>query len=421
MQTVAVVGTGIAGMGIAAFLQPFFRLTVFEKADYVGGHTNTVNVDEDGVSIPIDTGFMVFNKVTYPLLCRLFERLNVPIKKTTMSFSVRHSPSGLEYCGSGLNGLFRQRKNLLSLPFIKMLLSINRFNTDALEILGDARYERITIAELVEARGYGKDFFDKYLVPMSAAVWSTPPDLMAQFPAQTLIRFFHNHGFLGLNTQHQWYTVVGGSETYKQKLIAPFKDRIRLSQRIKHIRRLNPGFVLVHEDGREEIFDKVILACHADEALALLEKPTEEERRLLSRFAYQRNEILLHSDSRVMPQIRDVWSSWNYRIEVDGRGRSHPSTIYWMNELQGCSQKKNYFISLNDPALIDEKHVLKSITYHHPLFDRGAVQAQRELPRLNRSGSGMYFCGSYFRYGFHEDAFGSAADLAQEILGRDPW
>lgn len=421
MQTVAIIGTGIAGMGVAAFLQPHFDLTLYEKSDYVGGHTNTVTVDEDGRRVPIDTGFMVFNKVTYPLLCRLFDRLDVPIKKTTMSFSVRHSPSGLEYCGSGLNGLFRQRRNLLNIPFMKMLLNINRFNSEAVEVLADPRYEHWTISDLVEARGYGQDFYHKYLVPMSAAVWSTPPELMAQFPAQTLIRFFHNHGFLGLNTQHQWYTVVGGSETYKQRLIAPYQDRIRLKQNIKAVRRLEQGIAILHADGREERFDKVVFACHADEALALLENPTTDEKRLLSRFRYQRNAILLHSDSRVMPEIRDIWSSWNYRIEVDPEGRMQPSTIYWMNELQGCSQKKNYFVSLNDPELIDRRQVMKSIIYHHPLFDQGAIDAQRELPRLNRNGGGIYFCGSYFRYGFHEDAFGSAVDLAQEILRRDPW
>jgi len=421
MQTVAVIGTGIAGMGISHFLQRDFDISLYEKADYVGGHTHTVYVEEEGRQVPIDTGFMVFNHVTYPHLCRLFERLNVPTTKTCMSFSVRHSGSNLEYSGTGLNGLFHQRKNLLNLPFIKMLLNINRFNSDAVQILKDPRYDTWTIADLVEAKNYGEDYFHKYLIPMSSAVWSTPPDRMRLFPAKTLLRFFHNHGFLGLHTQHQWYTVEGGSESYKQILIKPFKDRIRLRQKIVKVRQQNGRAVLSHQDGREEIFDKVIFACHADEALALIEEPSSLQRRLLRSFQYQRNEVVLHSDTRVMPHRRGVWSSWNYRIDTDAHGGMHPTTIYWMNRLQNVSDRKDYFVSLNEPADIDERQIHKRITYHHPLFDQDAVEAQTELHLLNRSQDPFFFCGSYFRYGFHEDAFASAVALAETLLGRDPW
>ncbi len=422
MESLAIIGTGIAGMGLAHLVQNDFAITLFEKNDYVGGHTNTVYVEEDDQSVPIDTGFMVFNHVTYPLMLRLFHQLDVPMKKTDMSFAVRHSPTDLEYSGTGLNGLFRQRRNLMSLSFIRMLLAIDRFNSDAIDILKDPRYDQWTISDLIEAKDYGDDFFHKYLIPMSSAVWSTPPDKIRMFPAKTLLRFFHNHGFLGLHTQHQWYTVDGGSESYKKRLIAPFKDRIRLQQKIKSVGQREDGkLVIRHQDGQEEIFDKVAFACHADEALALLEKPQPLQKELLKAFQYQENSTILHSDPSVMPKLRGVWSSWNYRIEVDAEGTTHPTTIYWMNRLQGISEKRPYFVSLNEPGQINPDLIHKTISYHHPLFDSDAIEAQKRLHELNDSADPYYFCGSYFRYGFHEDAFMSAVNLARSLLGREPW
>jgi predicted NAD/FAD-binding protein len=422
MQSLAIVGTGIAGMGLAHLVQKDYEITLFEKNDYVGGHTNTVFVEEGERRVPIDTGFMVFNQVTYPHILRLFRQLEVPMKKTDMSFAVRHTPSDLEYSGTGLNGLFRQRRNLINLGFIRMLLSIDRFNSDAIEILKDPRYDQWTISDLVEARGYGEDFFHKYLIPMSSAVWSTPPDKMRLFPAKTLLRFFHNHGFLGLHTQHQWYTIEGGSEAYKQRLIAPFRDRIRLDQKIQSISQQDDGRICIqHQNGTRESFDKVVLACHADEALKLLVKPLPLQRELLSAFSYQENTTVLHSDESVMPRLRSVWSAWNYRIDADERGDIQPTTIYWMNRLQGASDKVNYFVSLNEPGTIDPSKVHRHITYHHPLFDSDAIEAQKRLHELNESQDPFYFCGSYFRYGFHEDAFMSAVNLARALLGREPW
>ncbi len=415
MQSLAIVGTGIAGMGLAHLVQKDYDITLFEKNNYVGGHTNTVFVEEGDRRVPIDTGFMVFNHVTYPHILRLFHQLEVPMKKTDMSFAVRHTPTDLEYCGTGLNGLFRQRRNLMNLGFIRMLLSIDRFNSDAIEILKDPRYDQWTISDLVEAREYGEDFFHKYLIPMSSAVWSTPPDKMRLFPAKTLLRFFHNHGFLGLHTQHQWYTIDGGSEAYKERLIAPFKNRIRLDQKIQSISMQDDGRICI------ESFDKVVLACHADEALQLLAKPLPLQKQLLSVFSYQENATVLHSDENVMPRLRGVWSSWNYRLDTDADGKTLPTTIYWMNRLQGLSDKVNYFVSLNEPGAIDPDKIHRRITYHHPLFDSDAIEAQKRLHELNESQDPFYFCGSYFRYGFHEDAFMSAVNLARVLLGREPW
>lgn len=420
-------------MACAHFLRHKFDLTIYERNDYVGGHTNTLTVDEDGSEIFIDTGFMVFNHVTYPLLTKLFSELNVPTKKTSMSFSVQHLPSGLEYCGSGLNGLFAQRKNIFSSRFIKMLKQIARFNKESVKILDNTKYDNYSLGTYIKEEGYGDDMLWKYLIPMSSAVWSTPMDLMLSFPAQTLVRFFYNHGFLGLNTQHQWYTVVNGSKTYRDILIRPFREKIELNNPVTKVIR-ESSKVMIHSKSGSKAFDKVIFASHADESLKMISNPTEDEKRLLGTFKYQENIATLHTDESVMPKTKRTWSSWNYRIDnpipednhrLQPEGNSHvfpplgrvfPSTIYWMNSLQQVSDKKNYFVSINDPGNIDEKKILKRINYTHPLFDIEAVKAQKELPKLNESGP-LYFCGSYFRYGFHEDALMSSVDLCNKLMG----
>jgi uncharacterized protein len=428
MSRIAIIGTGIAGMGSAHFLHRHHALTIFEANDYVGGHTNTVEATEPetGRPVPIDTGFMVYNEATYPLLTRLFAQLEVPIKKTTMSFSVRDDSTGIEWCGSSLSHLFAQRKNLLNLRFLKMLAAVNRFNKEAVAALDDPETAEITLGEYVRRRGYGQDFFDLYLVPMSSAVWSTPPDLMLSFPAASLLRFFHNHGFLGLHTQHQWLTVDGGSREYRRRLIEPFRGHIQLTRAAVRIIRNpgTPGVTVMTTDGATHTFDQVIVATHADQALRLLVNPTPDELRLLCEFHYQPNVATLHTDTSVLPKTPKARAAWNYQLTRDAAGRIHPATHYWMNELQGVSDREHYFVSINGAEAIDPAKVIKRIDYTHPLFSLGAVRAQRELPRLNEQARGRtetYFAGSYFRYGFHEDAFMSAVHLSELLLGRDPW
>jgi predicted NAD/FAD-binding protein len=411
----AIIGTGIAGLGCAYFLHPSHDLTLFEKNDYAGGHTNTVTVQEGSTPVPIDTGFMVYNQVTYPNLTRLFRELGVSVKPTSMSFSVQHLPSGLEFCGTSLNHLFAQRRNLISPRFWRMVMQINRFNQEAVMALNAAEYASMSVSEYVKVRNYGNDFLNLYLVPMSAAVWSTPPELMLEFPAMTLLRFFHNHGFLGLHTQHPWLTVVNGAKSYVQKITAPFRDRLKLQSGTASVVREGGKVKVTAKNGRSEIFDKVIFACHADEALTLLADADAQERSLLGEFKYQCNLATLHTDASVMPKTRLCWSSWNYRIDFAPDGRINPSTIYWMNSLQGVSEKQDYFVSINGEEGIHPKSVLKRIQYEHPVFSLGAIRAQKELPRLNQRMSNTYFCGSYFRYGFHEDAFTSALDLCRTL------
>jgi predicted NAD/FAD-binding protein len=411
-EKLAIIGTGIAGMGCAHHLQKKYDLTIFERENYVGGHTNTISVNEDGQSVYMDTGFMVFNFETYPNLCNLFKEINAPIKKTDMSFSVQHVPTGLEYCGSGLNGLFAQRKNIFNAKYIKMLMQISRFNKISVEIMDDPEYQDYSLRKYVKEFGFGDDMLWKYLIPMSSAVWSTPMEKMLDFPVVTLIRFFKNHGFLGLNTQHQWYTLESGSQAYRQILIKPFKDKIQINNAAVKVKREGNKAIVTTKDGKSSEFDKVIFAAHADDTLKLLGNPTADEKRLLSPFKYEKNIATVHTDESVMPETKATWSSWNYRIE-ERDNKLIPTTIYWMNSLQGVSKKKNYFVSINAlEGTVAKNKIIKEIEYYHPLFDVPAINAQNELHKLNQNGP-LYYCGSYFKYGFHEDAYKSAVDLCK--------
>lgn len=414
MEKIAIIGTGIAGMGCGHFLHEKYDLTFFEELDYVGGHTNTVTVEEDGNTVFIDTGFMVFNEQTYPHLCALFRKIGAPVKKTDMSFSVQYLPAGLEYSGSSMNHLFAQRRNIFKPSFLKMLMQINRFNKESVAILDQPAYADYSIGRYIREFGYSEDMLWKYLIPMSSAVWSTPMKDILDFPAVSLIRFFKNHGFLGLDTQHQWYTLHKGSQAYRELLIAPFRDKILLNKKVGIVERLEDGRVKVlATDGTGGIFDKVIMACHADQAYKIVRKKTVDEERLLSKFRYQPNKAVLHTDRKLMPEKKLAWSSWNYRVEEQD-GELVPSTIYWMNRLQQVSEKQDYFVSINPSAQLDPKTIIKEIDYMHPLFDVAAMQAQEELHLLNIKGP-VYYCGSYFKYGFHEDAYASAVELCKLI------
>ena len=420
-ERLAVVGGGMAGLGAAWLLRKRYDVTIFERERHIGGHSNTVEIEEDGRSVPIDTGFMVFNRVTYPYLVTLFEELKVPVQRTDMSFSVQHVPTGLEFSGSSLNHLFAQRRNLLRPRYWRMLMQVNRFNAEAVPALSDPRWASVTVGEYVEQRGYGPDFLEYYLIPMSGAVWSTPRDRMLEFPARTLIQFFHNHGFLGLHTQHPWWTVTGGAREYVRRLIPPFADRIRTGLGVVSVRREGGSARVTTADGATHRFDAVILAAHADESLRMLTDADADERRLLGAFQYQPNLATVHSDRSVMPKARLAWSAWNYRMAPDPSGAVVPQTVYWMNRLQDLRTENDYFVSINGEHEIDPARVHRKLPYTHPLFNLEAIAAQKELPSLNRreNGRNVFFAGSYFRYGFHEDAFGSAVHLSR-ILSREP-
>jgi predicted NAD/FAD-binding protein len=420
-KSLAIIGTGIAGLGCAWLLRERFHLTVFEQNDYPGGHTNTITVEEAGRQVPIDTGFMVFNHVTYPLLTRLFRELGVATKPTDMSFSVQHVPTGLEYNGGSVNLLFGQRRNIFRPRHWRMLRAMDRFNREAVAALEDPRFASHTLAEYIAARGYGRDILDLYLVPMAGAVWSTPPEKIVAFPAMTLLRFWHNHGFLGLYTQHPWFTVVDGARSYVEKMIAPFRDRIALRSKAVNITRTDAKVRITLAGGATQEFDKVILACHGDQTMALLGDPAAQETRCLQEFRCQQNTATLHTDDSFMPRTRRCWASWNYRVDAGADGEPRATTHYWMNRLQGVSRDVNYFVSLNCHDRVAPGKVLRRIDYEHPLFTLGAVRAQKEIPALNRSSATTYFAGAWQRYGFHEDGFASALACARAITGEELW
>lgn len=418
MKKLAIIGSGIAGLGCAYFLHKLFDITIFEKNGYIGGHTNTIEVEEGNAKVAFDTGFMVFNHVTYPNLTRLFKELNIPTKPTDMSISVQNTDMAVEWCGSSLNQVFGQRKNLLSVKFWKMLNDLMRFSKQAEIDVNNSDFQNMTVAEYATYHNYGPDLLDLYLIPMASAVWSMPPSATKSFPISTLLRFFYNHRFnSGLSGHLQWFTVEGGARTYVTEITKLLASKVRINSAAEKVIR-KEAKVSVYANGIEEQFDLVIMASHADETLKLLDAPTQLEEKLLKPFRYQSNLTQIHSDDTVMPKTRRCWAAWNYRM--DG---GFPSTHYWMNRLQGVSQNKNYFVSLNAESLIDESKVHRKIVYTHPLFDRETMAAQPSLPLLNTQDglSSIAFCGSYFKYGFHEDAFVSALDLCRQLAGDNLW
>ena len=420
---IAVIGTGVSGLSCAWGMRDIADLTLFESEKRPGGHTNTVAVEENGRQIPIDTGFIVFNKVTYPNLCRLFGELGIAIKPSEMSFSVQHAASGLEYNGMGLNKLFAQRRNIGNLRFLMLIAEIMRFFRVGRKWLRDesegasseerADLDSEDLATFCKRHGFGRDFLDLYLIPMSSAVWSTEPGRILDFPASTLLHFFHNHGFLGVTTHHPWFTVDGGARTYVEKMLEVL-GQPRLGDPVVAVEEQEDGAWITTASGVRERFDAVVLASHADQSLRLLAHPTEEQQRLLSAFHYQRNEASLHTDPSVMPMRRLAWASWNFRVELGPDGHQRAATHYWINALQGVSRNQDYFVSLNSDDRIDPARLLYRTTYDHPVFTLDAIRAQRELPKLNHTGR-LYFCGSYFRYGFHEDACKAGFDAAKAV------
>jgi predicted NAD/FAD-binding protein len=408
-QKVAVVGTGIAG-NVAAYRlhRAGHDLAVFEADDRIGGHTHTHAIEIDGEVQQVDTGFIVFNHRTYPNFVALLDELGVASQPSSMTFSVRNAGSGLEYNGTSLNGLFAQRRNLLSPGFLGMLAEILRFHREAPALLADDGAET-TLGAYLEANRFGGRFVDDYLVPMGAAIWSTDPARMFDFPARFFVRFLHNHGMLTVNDRPVWRVIRGGSARYVDQLVAPFRDRIRLRSPVERIRR-RPDGVLVEVRGREpERFDHVFLACHSDQALRLLADPTREERAVLGALPYQRNEALLHTDTSLLPRRRRAWAAWNFH-RLPGAGAGVALT-YDMNVLQGLRSRHTFCVTLNAGAHVDERRVLRRMEYAHPLFTPAGAAAQarhHEISGAPGTHGRTHYCGAYWRYGFHEDGVVSA-------------
>ncbi len=417
-RNIAVIGTGISGLSAAWLLSKRHDVTVFEAADRVGGHSNTVTFKTEQGVVSVDTGFIVYNEVTYPNLTALFKTLGVTTAASDMSFAVSLDDGGFEYSGGSGFGLLAQKRNAVRPRFWAMLADLLRFYRNAprdLPMMGD-----MSLDEYLSQNNYGDAFRNDHLYPMAAAIWSTPAMEVGRYPAAHFVKFCSNHGLLLLRNRPVWRTVVGGSQEYVKRLTAPFADRIRLSTPVTRIHRLADGVEIANTNGEFERFDDVVIATHADQALEMLTDATQAERRILGAFGYTKNRAVLHTDSSFMPRRRTAWSSWNYvadtRIET-----AQPSITYWMNKLQPLGAIPDTFVTLNPTREPEKGKIITEETYHHPVFDAGTEQMRQELWALQGLRN-TWFCGAYFGSGFHEDGIQAGLAVAEDLGGLSrPW
>ena len=423
MRRIAVIGSGIAGLATAYTLRHEARVTLFEADGRFGGHAHTVDVTLDGITHGVDTGFLVYNHRTYPLLVRLFDELKVETAASDMSFSVQDPASGLEWSGCNLNTVFAQRRNLVSPRFLGMLADILRFNrlcTGIAERQAESELDE-PIGDFLARHRFGPAFRDGYFLPMIGCIWSCPTDQMLRFPVATMIRFCHNHGLIQVANRPQWYTVRGGSRQYVDKLLAHLPD-CRAGEPVRAVRRLPPGAgtagVMVLTDRGAERFDDVVLACHSDQSLALLDDATPAEREVLGAIRYHRNRAVLHTDAALLPRRRLAWAAWNYERAPD-RDREQAAVClhYLINRLQPLPWQQPVVVSLNPSREPDPTRVIGEFDYAHPVFDAAAIEAQRRLHQI-QGRSHLWFAGAWTRYGFHEDGLMSGLAVADELRVR---
>lgn len=420
-QRIAVIGSGIAGLACAWLLSKRHDVTLFEKDDRPGGHANTVHLDGPGGPLAVDTGFIVYNEPSYPNLSALFAHLDVATKASDMSFAVSLRGGAMEYCGSGLGGLFAQRSNLLRPRFWSMLRDLLRFYRTAPERL-DARSDA-TLGAFLEAEGFGPAFVEDHLLPMAAAVWSSPAQAMRDYPAAPFIRFCENHGLLQLTDRPVWRTVEGGSQRYVARLLDDFAGTLQLNAAVRRLWREAGRVVVEQRNGAQHAFDAVVLAVHSDQALSLLPDADREESHLLGAIPYHRNLAILHEDATLMPRRRAVWSSWNYLDDGSEADEvaAPPAVTYWMNRLQGLPPERDLFVTLNPPRPPREETIHRSFLYDHPAFGQGSASAQEELWRIQGRG-GVWYCGAWCGAGFHEDGLQAGLAVAEALGGvRRPW
>ena len=408
---IGIIGSGISGLSCAYYLHRDHEVHVFERAERIGGHTATVDVAMGGRRFAIDTGFIVFNDWTYPNFIALMDELGVSSKPTEMSFSLSDRDSGLEYAGSNFNTLFAQRSNLLSPRFLGMLRDIVRFNKEAIaDLEAGTLSPDMSLGEYLQKGGYGRAFIDYYLVPMGAAIWSADVPVMLDFPLQFFVRFFRNHGLLSVRNRPQWRVIEGGSREYLKPLSDPFSRNIHTGANIEGVRRLEKGAEIRLVGGQVETFDAVVFACHSDQALAMLDDASAVERDILGAIPYQNNEVTLHTDTRLLPRLERAWSSWNYQRRPDTQ---RPTLTYNMNILQGLSAPETFCVTLNDREAINPHKILGKFDYAHPVFTLPGMAAQERWGEIN--GGSTWFCGAYWRNGFHEDGVHSALRVANGI------
>jgi len=417
MARIAIIGTGIAGLSAAYLLHPHHDITVYEKEPRVGGHSRTVTVRHGDRHIAVDTGFIVFNPRNYPNLTALFRRLDVPTKKSDMSFGLSVDGGRLEWGARDLNSMFGQRINLLRPKFYKLLLDVLRFNATAA-----AEAERspdLTLGQMLARMGLHDGFQRNFLLPMAGAIWSCPPQQILEFPARSFVRFFINHELMSIKSRPQWWTVDGGAQAYVERLSAPFDDRIRTGCAAVRVWRKPRGVEILDANGCLDRYDEVVFAGHANDTLAILADPSPEEQKTLGAIRYQRNEMVLHRDPSFMPKNRRCWASWVYHCEAQDDGAALFVT-YWMNRLQGIDDRYPVFVTLNPARSVAEADVFDRHSFMHPVFDFAAFKAQDELKAM-QGRRNSWFCGAHMGYGFHEDGLVSAMRVAERLGARAPW
>jgi predicted NAD/FAD-binding protein len=415
---IAIIGTGISGMSAAWLLSQNHDVMVYEQATRIGGHSHTVQGSAPGGEIPVDTGFIVYNDVNYPNLVALFDHLGVPTQISDMSFAVSLEDGALEYAGSNPGQLFAQKKNLLRPRFWAMLRDLRRFYRKAPRFLDEPDDDIMTLGAYLDANGFGAAFQQDHLLPMAAAVWSTPAGLVRDYPAKAFIRFCDNHGLLRIGNRPQWRTVTGGSRAYVSRLTARYADKIRLATAATEITRIPDGVLIRGSTGDVQTFDHAVIAAHADQALRMLSDPTPQETEILGAFGYQPNLTVLHSDAGLMPKRRSVWSSWNY---LGGASDNALCVTYWMNRLQNIPNETPLFVTLNPIRNPKPGSVIKTEMYEHPQFNAAAIRAQGKLWSLQGRGN-TWFAGAYFGSGFHEDGLQAGLAVAEALGGvKRPW
>lgn len=420
-KKIAIVGSGIAGMSAAWLLSQHHDIAVYEQNAYVGGHSNTTDIDLGGESIPVDTGFIVYNPVNYPNLVALFELLGVPSKLSDMSFSASLNDGSLEYAGTDLRGLLAQPLNLFRPRFIRMMRDLFRFYKHAPKLVGNQSLRDVPLRAFLSTHGYSEAFIYDHLMPMGAAIWSSSVQQMLDFPTLAFLRFFENHGLVQLQDRPEWRTVDGGSREYVKRLTAPFADKIRTNQSVVQIERNDGMQTVISSDGSRESYDHVALACHADEALQLLSEPTAEEQSVLGNIRYQSNRAVLHTDTNLLPRRKAAWASWNYLGTGKDRRDQLLCVTYLMNRLQDLPTEMPVMVTLNPCREIAPEKIIDTFDYEHPLFNIAAIQSQPKLWGLQGK-QNTWFCGAYFGSGFHEDGVQAGLAVA-ELLGgvKRPW
>lgn len=414
---VAIIGSGISGLGISYLLHKDYDISLYEKNNYIGGHSRTIDIDVDGKLIPIDTGFIVFNKRNYPNLTALLKHLSVPIEKSDMSFGVSIDGGALEYGTRRPLDLFAQKRNLLRPKFWQMLADILKFNRRAKNYLESD----LSLGECLAELKLGSWFRDYYLLAMGASIWSTPPSGMLDFPARAFIRFFDNHGLLSVHNQPQWWTIKGGSKVYVQRLTHSFEEKIKLACGVDKVERKKDCIEITDTKGKKEKVDQIIFACHADQVLNIFENPTDQERCALRSITYQPNEMFLHTDTSFMQKRRGAWSSWVYLSEKRSAALAQGVNLtYWMNNLQPLATKKPIMVTLNPSRTPRSDSIYDRYTFHHPVFDEKTLSAQSKFSQL-QGADRVWFAGAWQGYGFHEDGLLSAVLIAEKMSVKIPW